>query len=147
TNLFRRSLLGLAAGLALGLTIGIAKADTIKTPASLAQSGKIVYCAAVGAPPLSFYKEDGSLVGMEIDFGNELARRLGVKPEWINVQFDGIIPALQAKHCDAIISGLYDKPKRREVIDFIDYMNSFQTIVVPAGNPKHIGSLADLSGM
>jgi len=141
-----RHLLGMA-GLAVGLAAGLAQADTIKTPAALAAANKIVYCAAVGAPPLSFYKEDGSLVGMEIDFGNELAKRIGVKPEWINVQFDGIIPALQAKHCDAIISGLYDKPKRREVIDFIDYMNSFQTMVVPVGNPKHIKTLSDLSGL
>ncbi len=66
-----RHLLGMA-GLAIGLSAGLARADTIKTPASLAQANKIVYCAAVGAPPLSFYKEDGSLVGMEIDFGNEL---------------------------------------------------------------------------
>lgn len=149
TRLNSWRLLGLGAAMLAGLgAAGLAKADAVKTPASIAAAGKIVYCAAVGAPPLSFYKEDNQqLVGMEIDFGDELARRLGVKPEWINVQFDGIIPALQAKHCDAIISGLYDKPKRREVIDFIDYMNSFQTIVVPAGNPKGIHSLADLSGL
>jgi polar amino acid transport system substrate-binding protein len=139
--------LNAVAGMAFILTCGLANADTIKAPASIVQANKIIYCAAVGAPPLSFYKENNDLVGMEVDFGNELARRMGVKAEWTNVQFDGIIPALAAKHCDAIISGLYDKPKRREVIDFIDYMNSAQTIVVARGNPKGIKTLADLSGL
>lgn len=143
----RGTILSIATGLALVLANTFALADNIVTPPDIKAANKIVYCAAVGAPPLSFYKPTGELVGMEIDFGNELARRLGVTAEWKNVQFDGIIPALEAKHCDAIISGLYDKPKRREVIDFIDYMNSFQTIVVHKGNPKGIKSLADLSGL
>ena len=133
--------------LAAGLSCGPAAAQEVTPPADIAKAQQIVYCAAVGAPPLSYYKEDGKLVGLEIDFGEDLARRLGVKAVWKDVQFDGIIPALLAKHCDAIISGLYNRPKRREVVDFIDYMSSSQTVLTRKGNPRGIKTLDDLSGL
>src|SRR5262249_42279936 len=80
-----------------------------------------------------------------IDIGTEIARRMGVKAEFKNTAFSAIIPALQAKQCDAILSQLFDKPKRREVVDFVDYMYSSQSFLVPKGNPKNIKSLDDLS--
>lgn len=79
--------------------------------------------------------------------GQEIAKRFGVKAEFANTPFDGLIPALEAKHCDAILSELLDKPKRREVVDFVDYMKSGQALLVEKGNPKKIKSLADLSGV
>ena len=65
--------------MALGLGVSLARADPIKTPADIAAAGKIVYCAAVGAPPLSFYREDGSLVGMEIDSRASTTSRSGAR--------------------------------------------------------------------
>ena len=47
----------------------------------------------------------------------------------------------------AILSQLFDKPARREVIDFVDYMYSSQALLVAKGNPKNIKSLDDLSGV
>jgi polar amino acid transport system substrate-binding protein len=42
---------------------------------------------------------------------------------------------------------LFDKPARREVVDFVDYMYSSQSLLVAKGNPKNIRSLDDLSGL
>lgn len=135
---------GTLAGIAL---IGShAYAQDIKAPDSIVKAGKIVFCSDLSAPPLSYLDENNQPVGSDIDFGQEIAKRFGVKAEFVNTPFDGIIPALQAKHCDAIISELFDKPKRREVVDFVDYMNSGQALLVAKGNPKNIKTLGDLSG-
>ena len=124
-----------------------ATAESIKAPANIATAGKIVYCSDISGPPLGFFDENSQPVGSDIDLGNEIAKRLGVTAEWANTPFSGIVPALQAKNCDAILSQLFDKPARREVIDFVDYMNSSQSLLVAKGNPKNIKSLDDLSGV
>lgn len=140
------------AGFALAVTMvaalagSAAQADTIQAPDNIKQAGKLVFCSDISGPPLGYFDESGKPVGVEIDLGDELAKRLGVTAVWNNTQFDGIIPALQAKHCDAIMSQLYDKPARREVIDFVDYMKASQSILVAKGNPHGIKTMDDLSG-
>lgn len=132
---------------AVGSFSGIAQAGDIKTPANITAAGKIVYCSDISGPPLGFFDENGNPTGSDIDLGTEIAKRLGVKPEFANTPFAGIIPALQAKNCDAILSQLFDKPARREVVDFVDYMNSSQSLLVAKGNPKNIKGLDDISGV
>jgi polar amino acid transport system substrate-binding protein len=118
-----------------------------KVPAgAVAQAGTIRYCSDVSSPPLEFYKNGTEATGSDIDLGNAIATALGLKVVWVNTAFSGIIPALQAGHCDAIISQLFDKPARRAVVDFVDYMYSSEAVLVAAGNPKHISDIRDLCG-
>lgn len=137
----------LFAGIGFAALAAAANAENIKVPANIAAASKIVYCSDISGPPLGFFDENSQPAGSDIDLGNEIAKRLGVKAEWANTPFAGIVPALQAKNCDAILSQLFDKPARREVIDFVDYMNSSQSLLVAKGNPKNIKSLDDLSGI
>ena len=124
-----------------------ASAEDIKAPDSVAKPGKTVFCSDISGPPLGYFDENNQPIGSDIDLGKEIAKRFGVQAEFANTPFDGIIPALQAKHCDAILSQLFDKPARREVVDFVDYMYSSQALLVDKGNPKNIKSLDDLSGV
>jgi polar amino acid transport system substrate-binding protein len=138
---------GLLVGALATAAAATANAADIKAPANIAVAGKIVFCSDISGPPLEFYDASSKPVGSDIDLGTEIAKRLGVKAEWANTPFSGIVPALQAKNCDAILSQLFDKPKRREVIDFVDYMNSSQSLLVAKGNPHNVKSLEDLSGL
>jgi polar amino acid transport system substrate-binding protein len=119
----------------------------IAAPPEITTSGQLRFCTDIVSPPMEFYDESHNPVGVDIEIGTELARRLGVKAVWVQTDFPGIIPALQASNCDAILSQLFDKPARREVVNFIDYVLSSQMILVVAGNPKNIQTLDDLSGL
>jgi len=119
---------------------------TAIAPKRIATAGTIVYCSDMTSPPLEFLDADTKPVGSDIDIGNEVAKRFGVKAEWKNIPFKGLVPALLAQQCDAVISQLFDKPERRQVIDLVDYMNSSEALLVRAGNPKNIHSLDDLAG-
>lgn len=123
-------------------------ADAVTVPASaLGQPGTIRYCSDISGPPTEFYSNGQTPTGSDIDLGNAIAHELGLTPQWINTAFAGIIPALQAGHCDAILSQLFDKPARRAVVDFVDYMNSSEAVMVRAGNPGHVTGLAGLCGL
>lgn len=124
-----------------------ASAAQIAPPDRIKGAGKIVYCAALSAPPLGYLDDNAKPTGLNVDLGEDIAKRLGVAAEWRIVPFKGIIPALLAKQCDAILSQLFDKPERREVISFVDYMYSSEALLVPAGNPRKVHGLDDLSGI
>jgi len=111
--------------------------------AAAAQS--LVFCSDITYPPEEFYKGT-TAVGSDIDIGAEVARRLGAKAQFSNTGFTGIIAALLAKKCDAIISGMNDTPARRKQVAFVDYISVGQSLMVKKGNPKGIKTLADLSG-
>jgi polar amino acid transport system substrate-binding protein len=118
-----------------------------KVPAgAVAQAGTIRFCSDISSPPLEFYKNGTQATGSDIDLGNAIASNLGLHPVWVNTAFSGIVPALQAGHCDAIMSQLFDKPSRRAVVDFVDYMNSSEAVLVASGNPKHITGIGGLCG-
>lgn len=114
---------------------------------ALGQSGTIRFCSDISSPPLEFFANGQTPTGSDIDLGNALAAQLGVKAEWVNTAFAGIIPALQAGHCDAILSQLLDKPARRATVNFVDYMNSSEAIMVRKGNPDHVTGLSGLCGL
>ena len=122
-------------------------AAAIVVPAAIKTAGKLVWCVDVSYPPEESFQADGSTTeGSDIDIANEIGKRFGVSTEIDNTGFDGIIPALQANKCDLVISGMNDTPERAKVVDFVDYLKVGQGLLVPAGNPKGIKTLADLSG-
>lgn len=145
--------LGVAALLAAGCGVSASKTPAkttaaVKVPASaLGQPGTIRYCSDISAPPLEFYVNGQQPTGSDIELGNAIARELGLQPVWVNTAFAGIIPALQAGHCDAILSQLFDKPARRAVVNFVDYMNSSEAVLVRKGNPRHVTGIAGLCGL
>ncbi len=141
----RGAALGAALGaVALGLA-GATPAPAATLPAAMMKSRTIRYCSAISLPPMEFMNAKTEPTGVDIELGDALAKKLGVKPVWINMPFAGLIPALLADHCDAIISQLFIKQSRLKVIDEIPYMNSHEAVLMKAGTPK-VGTLAGLSG-
>jgi polar amino acid transport system substrate-binding protein len=68
-------------------------AEAITPPPSIAAAKTIVYCTDLTAPPVDFMDENTKPTGSDIDIGNEIAARLGVKVAWNNIPFKGLIPA------------------------------------------------------
>lgn len=135
--------LGLA--LVLSAAVALAAATSAGAAAKAKAGGKLVFCSDITYPPEEFYKGT-TPVGSDIDIGTEIARRLGLKAEFDNTGFDGIIAALLSKKCDAIISGMNDTPTRRKQVAFVDYLSVGQSLMVKKGNPHQIRTLSDLSG-
>ena len=120
---------------------------TTSTSGNSAVPNPIVFCSDVTYPPEESYPTPGgNAVGSDIDIANDVAKLLGSKAQIKNTGFDGIIGALNAKKCDAIISGMNDTAERRKQVDFVDYLSVGQSFMVKTGNPNHITSLASAAG-
>lgn len=122
-------------------------AAAVQAPASIKSSGTLVFCSDITYPPEESFKQGTTTPeGSDIDIGTYIAKKMGVKARFDNTGFDGIIAALQAKKCDAVISGMNDTPERKKQVAFVDYLKVGQSFMVKAGNPEHITGLATLAG-
>lgn len=98
-------------------------------------------------PPFE-YQEQGSseYTGFDMDLIRAIAKELGLSVEIKSMQFDGLIPALQAGNIDAIISAVTITDERKAKVDFSDpYYNSGLAIVVSRDNTA-VKSFKDLEG-
>ena len=122
-------------------------AANIALPEKIESSKQIVFCTDVGFPPWEMLNpETQKPEGFDIDIATAVSKALGVESTHKNISFDGLVPALQAGQCDAIISGFYDKPDRRKVVDFANYAVTGTALIVKADSELDIKTLADLSG-
>jgi len=120
---------------------------SITAPASIASAGKLVFCSDITYPPEESYKQGTTTPeGSDIDIGNYIASKMGVKARFDNTGFDGIIAALLAKKCDAVISGMNDTPERKKQVAFVDYLKVGQSFMVKKGNPANITGIDSLAG-
>jgi polar amino acid transport system substrate-binding protein len=129
-----------------GLASALAQDATVPPPDDLVTAGKLTYGVAASFPPYE-YQVDGEYRGFDVELGAALAALMGLEPEIVDMQFDGLIPALQGKRIDIINSAMYIKAEREEQVDFIPYMIIGEAIVVPKGNTHGIATMDDLSGL
>jgi polar amino acid transport system substrate-binding protein len=126
---------------------GGGNSTSASTSGNSAVPNPIVFCSDVTYPPEESYPTPGGdAVGSDIDIANDVAKLLGSTAQIKNTGFDGIIGALNAKKCDAIISGMNDTAERRKQVDFVDYLSVGQSFMVKKGNPNKITSLASAAG-
>ena len=116
------------------------------TPPAVVRPGKLVVATNATLPPVQYIDEKGNLQGMRIELGNEIAKRLGLEINWVNIQFDAQIPGLQGGRWDLIVTGLFFTAERAKLMYLIPYELQAISVSVPKGNPKKIAQPADLAG-
>lgn len=76
-------------------------------------------------PPFEFKNEQDSLVGFDIDLGNEIAKKLGYKIIWKQLHFDNLFSSLENKKVDLIIGAIHKTEERNEkYLLSKDYLNT-----------------------
>ena len=105
---------------------------------------QLVVATSPDFPPFEFL--DGSqIVGIEPALMQAIADKLGMELVWEQVDFDSIIPGIQAGRDDAGVAGISITADRLKNCDFSDpYFLANQVIVVNPGSD--IQSKADLTG-
>ena len=116
-------------------------------PKAIRDAGVIKVGSDIAYAPVEFFDTDGkTAIGIDPDLGKALESQLGVKLQFQNGTFDGLITSLRSKRIDLIMSAMSDTPERQKSIDFVDYFTAGTSILVKKGNPEKIQSLDDFCG-
>lgn len=91
-------------------------------------------------------KVNGTYEGIIAELAADVSTVLGVKFEYLEMPFPGLIPAMQAGKIQMVWSSMFDNADREKVIDMTTYARAGMGIAVVKGNPKKIQGIADLCG-
>ena len=109
-------------------------------------AGKLTIGLDDSYPPMEFRNDKNKLSGFDIDLGNELAKKLGVKLNIVVTDFNGIVLALQSGKFDVILASMSITEERKKKIDFVGpYIDGGQIMITKAGN-NSIKTKNDLKG-
>ncbi len=106
------------------------------------QSGTIT-----NSPPMISYASDGTtLQGFIVDLAAAMSQQMGRPIVHKAIAFNGILPAMEAKHIDISFTLMNDTPEREKVVDFVDFFNLGTMLLVKKGNPERVESLETACG-
>lgn len=117
----------------------------VVAPEKIASSGNLRFCTDPTYPPAEFL-EGSQYAGFDIDIADAVAQSMGVKATFVQTGFDGIVAAVRADKCDALIAAMNITPEREQAITFVPYGQTGQGLMVAKGNSEGVSSLEDLSG-
>jgi glutamine transport system substrate-binding protein len=112
---------------------------------SKAEDAELIIGSNVGAPPFAFKQGDG-YTGFDIEIWAEIAKGMNRKWRVQPMEFGALIPALQTHNIDAIVSQLFIKPARQQVIDFSDPYYDSGLVAVTRIDDNSIQTPNDLNG-
>lgn len=114
--------------------------------ADIRARGKIVIAMEGTWAPWAYHDEKGVLTGYDVEVGRKIAEKIGVKAEFVEGKWDGLLAGLDAGRYDLMINGVDVTPERAKVYDFSEPYAYNRMVVIVDGNRTDISSMADLKG-
>src|SRR5437764_10218208 len=65
------------------------------------------FCTDPTFPPMELASSSGAISGFDVDMASAVAKTFGATAKPLKTAFPGLIPPLNAKQCDAVISGIF----------------------------------------
>ena len=97
--------------------------------------------------PSSYHGDDNELTGYEVEVVKEVADRLGLEVDFMEMGVDGMLTAVQSGQVDAVANGFDITEARLEDYHFSDpYKYSFGGLVVRASDNSGIETMEDWEG-
>src|SRR6202046_2367916 len=114
--------------------------------ASIKSAGVIKIGTEGTYAPFTYHDESGKLTGFDVEIGQAIAKRIGVKPEFVEGKWDGLIAGLDANRYDAVINEVSITDARKAKYDFsTPYITSHAALIVRSDNTT-IKTFDDLKG-
>ena len=162
----KRKLSALALAAALGLSLTACSGGTASSPAPAgsgapegtpAQSADSDWSYVEGNgklkigytlfEPMNYIGEDGELTGFETEFATAVCEKLGVEPEFVEINWDAKLLELKSKTIDCLWNGMTIKPELEEAISISDpYIKNYQVLVIRAADADTYTSTESLAG-
>ena len=96
--------------------------------------------------PWTYHDENDKLVGFDTEIGEEIAKRMGVKANFIEGEWDGLLAGLSSGRYDIMINGVDITPERKQAYDFSIPYAYMKTAIIVSKDNDVIKGFSDLKG-
>lgn len=144
-TLSRRMFLGSVGAGTLVAMSGKALAAPVTLDA-LKKAGEVKVGCEAAYVPFTYRDNSGKIVGFDVEFATKMFEPIGVKPQFIDTQWSGVIPALYAGRFDMVPTMSYTKERLERVLFSLPYADASQALLVRAADKSNIKTIADMSG-
>ncbi|MFK2825850.1 amino acid ABC transporter substrate-binding protein [Bacillus sp. B190/17] len=96
--------------------------------------------------PFSFHDASGKLTGYDVEVAEEVAKRLGVKANFMETQWDAIFAGLDSKRFDMIANQVGIQEDRQAKYDFSEPYTKTNAVLIIRENEKEIQKFEDIKG-
>jgi polar amino acid transport system substrate-binding protein len=125
----------------------VTSAKSAELPPEIAKQGSIKIAIVPNYPPMEFRDPaTNTLTGFDVELGEALGRKLGVKIAWQETSFDQMMPAIATGRVDAILSGMTDLKSRQDTASFVDYLRSGPRFFVQQSRAAEFKDIMALCG-
>lgn len=114
--------------------------------ASIKQTGVFKIGTEGTYAPFTYHDKDGKLTGFDVEIGEAIAKRLGVKPEFVEGKWDGLIAGIDVNRYDAVINEVSITDARKAKYDFSEPYIASKAVLIVKDSEKDIKSFEDLKG-
>jgi polar amino acid transport system substrate-binding protein len=148
-NFAKTSFYAAVVGGTLFATAGSASAQNCTPKISddkLIKPGHLVMATSPTLPPMAYADQQGTLKGLRVEVGYEIAKRLCLTGEYISTEYATMVPGLKGGRWDMINAGLFVTPERRKILYMIPYENLAISISTVVNSGEPIKAVDDLAG-
>ena len=114
--------------------------------AKIQDKGEITIALEGTWAPWGFHDENGKLVGYDVEIGEKIAEKLGVKVNFVEGEWAGLLAGLEAGRFDMMINGMDVDEERQQKYDFSTPYAYNRTVVIVRADDDSIKTMADLNG-
>jgi polar amino acid transport system substrate-binding protein len=116
-----------------------------KTLADVKKAGVLQVGCEAAYVPFTYRDKTAAIVGFDVEIVTAYLRPIGVRPEFIDTQWSGVIPALYAGRFDMVPTMSYTKERLERVLFSIPYADASQALLIRAPDKDKISTISDMS--
>ncbi len=137
--------LALALVMVLGLFCACGKTDNDGSNSlNTIEAGKLIMSTNAEFPPYEMTNDDGSFAGIDVEIAGEIAKKLGLELEILDMGFDAALLAVNEGKSDIVMAGVTVNEDRKLVMDFTDsYATGKQVVIVKEGSDVTMDNLGE----
>lgn len=133
--------------IALGVTGCSSKASSNKDALSKIKEAGVIRIGTEGTyAPFTFHDSNGKLTGFDVDIAKEVAKRIGVKTEFVETKWDGMIAGLDSNRFDIVVNEVGITKERQQKYDFSSPYIVSKAVLIVRKDDNSIKKFSDLKG-
>ena len=129
-----------------GAASGAASGEAADRLEAVRQRGTLIVAMEGAWSPWTYHDDTDTLVGYDVEVSRAIAEYLGVEPEYVEGEWDGLFAGLDAGRYDIVCNGVEVTEERAKSYDFSEPYAYIHTALAVRSDNTDITSFEDLAG-